>query len=187
MSEVCGHLKEIEKVAPSGPGCVECMAHDGWWVHLRRCATCGHIGCCDSSPNRHARKHAQHEKHHIIQSYEPGEDWLYCFADDLTFDIPCHGRLAQPSSGMEPRPSRQSAGGIERIPGVQTRSAGTPRVMRFDACRILATQDRVQLAQTSPACGREDPSPALQRWVGAQNMIRVPAGTARLNAQCTKL
>lgn len=88
MNTTCKHVDEIKKVAPSGPGCVECMAHDGWWVHLRRCTVCGHIGCCDSSPGKHSRKHAHHESHHIIQSYEPGEDWLYCFADDLTFDIP---------------------------------------------------------------------------------------------------
>jgi hypothetical protein len=63
---------------PSGNGCVECMAApQGWWLHLRRCAECGHIGCCDSSPNQHASKHAAAKGHPIIASFEPGEDWFF--------------------------------------------------------------------------------------------------------------
>jgi hypothetical protein len=63
---------------PSGTGCVECLASpDGWWFHLRRCAECGHIGCCDSSPGQHASKHAAETRHPIIASFEPGEDWFY--------------------------------------------------------------------------------------------------------------
>ena len=69
--------------APSGTGCVECDAVDGWWFHLRRCAQCGHIGCCDSSPNRHASKHARKTSHPVVASAEPGERWLYCFPDEL--------------------------------------------------------------------------------------------------------
>ncbi|WP_412161689.1 UBP-type zinc finger domain-containing protein [Curtobacterium flaccumfaciens] len=64
-------------VPPSGAGCVECDATDGWWLHLRRCAECGHIGCCDSSPSQHASKHADETGHPIVQSYEPGEDWFW--------------------------------------------------------------------------------------------------------------
>jgi len=64
-------------IAPSGTGCVECLASDGWWFHLRRCAGCGHIGCCDSSPSQHASHHAAAEQHPIIQSFEPGEGWFY--------------------------------------------------------------------------------------------------------------
>ena len=75
-------------VAPSGPGCVECEASGGWWVHLRRCAQCGHVGCCDNSPNRHATAHYNATTDHpLVRSYEPGEDWWYCYADDLAFDI----------------------------------------------------------------------------------------------------
>ena len=74
-------------VPPSGPGCVECLAAGGWWFHLRRCAHCGHIGCCDSSPNTHATKHFHATAHPLIQSFEPGEDWLYCYADDLMFEV----------------------------------------------------------------------------------------------------
>jgi hypothetical protein len=63
---------------PSGDGCVECLASpNGWWFHLRRCAECGHIGCCDSSPSQHASKHAAATGHAIIASFEPGEDWFY--------------------------------------------------------------------------------------------------------------
>jgi hypothetical protein len=62
---------------PSGTGCVECLAAGGWWLHLRRCAECGHIGCCDTSPNQHATKHSQTDGHPIIASFEPGETWFY--------------------------------------------------------------------------------------------------------------
>ncbi|MDQ2945578.1 MAG: UBP-type zinc finger domain-containing protein [Acidobacteriota bacterium] len=62
---------------PSGGGCVECLASGGWWFHLRRCAECGHIGCCDSSPSQHASKHAESSGHPIITSVEPGEDWFF--------------------------------------------------------------------------------------------------------------
>ena len=72
-------------VPPSGIGCVECTADGGWWVHLRRCAQCGHIGCCDSSPGRHATKHAHAEGHPIMRSIEPGEDWSWCYVDEVTF------------------------------------------------------------------------------------------------------
>lgn len=64
-------------VAPSGTGCAECEASDGWWFHLRRCAACGHIGCCDSSLSKHATAHAEATGHPIIRSFEPGEDWFY--------------------------------------------------------------------------------------------------------------
>jgi hypothetical protein len=62
---------------PSGPGCVECLASGGWWFHLRRCARCGHVGCCDSSPSQHASRHAFDVRHPIVQSYEPEEDWFW--------------------------------------------------------------------------------------------------------------
>lgn len=68
--------------APSGPGCVECLASGGWWFHLRRCAQCGHVGCCDSSKNRHARKHFQRTGHAIIEAFEPDEHWRWCYVDE---------------------------------------------------------------------------------------------------------
>ncbi|HLZ95848.1 MAG TPA: UBP-type zinc finger domain-containing protein [Candidatus Dormibacteraeota bacterium] len=64
-------------VPPSGDGCVECLAAGGWWLHLRRCAQCGHVGCCDSSPAQHASRHAAEHGHPIVQSFEPGEDWFW--------------------------------------------------------------------------------------------------------------
>jgi hypothetical protein len=68
--------------APSGDGCEECERDGGWWLHLRRCALCGHIGCCDNSPQQHASKHAQATGHPIIASFEPGEDWFYDYRTD---------------------------------------------------------------------------------------------------------
>jgi hypothetical protein len=65
------------KAKPSGTGCVECLASNGWWLHLRRCAECGHIGCCDTSPSQHATKHSEHSGHPVIASFEPGERWFY--------------------------------------------------------------------------------------------------------------
>jgi hypothetical protein len=67
---------------PSGEGCVECLATHGWWLHLRRCAACGHIGCCDSSPSQHASKHAESAGHPIAASFEPGEDWFYDYDNE---------------------------------------------------------------------------------------------------------
>jgi Zn-finger in ubiquitin-hydrolases and other protein len=67
---------------PSGSGCVECDANGGWWVHLRRCAQCGHIGCCDTSPSQHATAHARGSGHPLIQSFEPGEEWFWNYDTD---------------------------------------------------------------------------------------------------------
>jgi hypothetical protein len=64
---------------PSGTGCADCDAAGGWWLHLRRCAQCGHIGCCDSSPAQHASAHAAATGHPVIRSFEPGEDWFWDF------------------------------------------------------------------------------------------------------------
>jgi len=71
----CTHLDEAQDVFPSGDGCVECLASGDRWVHLRLCMTCGHVGCCDSSPNKHATAHYHAEAHPLVTSYEPGEDW----------------------------------------------------------------------------------------------------------------
>ena len=67
---------------PSGTGCAECLATGGWWFHLRRCARCGHIGCCDTSPSQHASKHVRESGHPIIQTFEPDEDWFYDYESD---------------------------------------------------------------------------------------------------------
>ncbi|MEJ7615428.1 MAG: cation:proton antiporter, partial [Pyrinomonadaceae bacterium] len=78
----CGHLGQIRSVLPSAPGCEECLRTGDAWVHLRICMTCGHVGCCDSSKNRHASKHYPQTNHPIIKSIEPGENWAWCFADE---------------------------------------------------------------------------------------------------------
>jgi Zn-finger in ubiquitin-hydrolases and other protein len=71
-------------VGPSGPGCAECSDAEGWWFHLRRCAACGHIGCCDTSPSQHATAHSRESGHAVIASFEPGEEWFYDYrTDDL--------------------------------------------------------------------------------------------------------
>ncbi|HEY6115586.1 MAG TPA: UBP-type zinc finger domain-containing protein [Candidatus Dormibacteraeota bacterium] len=79
----CAHLSSIKDVRPKTPeGCEECLASGDGWVHLRLCMTCGHVGCCDDSKNKHARRHAGGENHPIVRSFEPGENWVYCFVDD---------------------------------------------------------------------------------------------------------
>jgi hypothetical protein len=72
-------------VPPSGVGCLECELTNSWWLHLRRCAACGHVGCCDSSLNRHARAHFHSSGHPIVQSFEPGEDWFYDWRSGAKF------------------------------------------------------------------------------------------------------
>jgi hypothetical protein len=88
-------------VPPSGNGCVECLASGGWWLHLRRCAECGHVGCCDSSPSQHARKHFHDSGHSIAASFEPGEAWFY----DFQMGEMMHGeKLAPPRWHPEDQP-----------------------------------------------------------------------------------
>ena len=86
----CTHLDSIQVDAPSRedvPGCEECLKIGGTWVHLRVCRTCGKVGCCDSSPNQHASKHALADQHPIVTSLEPGEDWSWCYVDEVAFVI----------------------------------------------------------------------------------------------------
>jgi uncharacterized UBP type Zn finger protein len=88
MAELCAHLDQINAVTPtSTQGCSQCMATGDRWMHLRLCLTCGEVGCCDSSPNRHARAHAAAAAHPIVRSFEPGEDWLWCYVDEA-FVVP---------------------------------------------------------------------------------------------------
>ena len=88
MAATCSHLDEILDPPARAEGCEECLAIGSTWLHLRRCMTCGHIGCCDSSPNKHASKHARTDEHPIAQSFEPHEDWLWCYVDEVGFEIP---------------------------------------------------------------------------------------------------
>lgn len=93
--QTCQHLDTITEVAPSDDGCHDCLQIGGQWVHLRLCEACGHVGCCDSSPNRHATAHVRASSHPIVRSFEPGEEWFYCYPDDLLFEL----------SGAPPAPS----------------------------------------------------------------------------------
>jgi uncharacterized UBP type Zn finger protein len=81
--EDCTHLDMIVPVVPSAQGCEDCLKIGDTWVHLRICQICGHVGCCDNSKNKHARKHFHSTSHPIIQSFEPGENWLWCYADEV--------------------------------------------------------------------------------------------------------
>jgi Zn-finger in ubiquitin-hydrolases and other protein len=85
----CSHLDQIQvlDLPEDIPGCEDCLAIGGRWVHLRMCQSCGRIGCCDSSPNRHASKHAGASGHPIVRSAQPGEDWSWCYVDEIAFIV----------------------------------------------------------------------------------------------------
>jgi hypothetical protein len=86
MAQACTHLDQVEVGRPAEvAGCEDCLAIGGRWLHLRVCRTCGRVGCCDSSPNRHATKHAHAQSHPIVTSVQPGETWSYCYLDDAMF------------------------------------------------------------------------------------------------------
>jgi uncharacterized UBP type Zn finger protein len=84
----CTHMDQIRKVKPSAKGCEECLKIHSDWVHLRMCLECGHVGCCDSSVHKHATKHFHATKHPIMRSVEPGEDWGWCYVDEIMLDSP---------------------------------------------------------------------------------------------------
>jgi uncharacterized UBP type Zn finger protein len=87
MAQQCKHLADVRDVAPKTPdGCEECLQTGDEWVHLRLCLQCGHVGCCDDSPNRHATKHFHKTNHPVIRSFEPYEDWGWCFVDQIMFE-----------------------------------------------------------------------------------------------------
>jgi len=106
------HIEGVDaKVKPTGTGCVECLEDHGWWLHLRRCAECGHIGCCDNSPKQHATAHFHETNHPVIASFEPGENWFYNYKTEEFFDGP---PLAAPQSHPEDQPVPGPKG---RVPG----------------------------------------------------------------------
>jgi len=83
MSQECSHLDQIRDVTPGAQGCEDCLRIGGNWVKLRLCLICGHVGCCDNSPHKHATAHFHATGHPIIQSFEPGEDWRWCYVDEV--------------------------------------------------------------------------------------------------------
>ena len=84
----CPHVTALKPVPARTQGCEECLKLGSSWVHLRLCLTCGHVGCCDSSPNGHATKHFAHTTHPVIASFEPGERWAWCYVDQIDLDVP---------------------------------------------------------------------------------------------------
>jgi uncharacterized UBP type Zn finger protein len=101
MATKCSHLDEVHDVKPrTRKGCEDCLKTGGEWVHLRLCLSCGHVGCCDDSPNHHATNHFHETGHPIIRSFEPGEDWGWCYPDELF---------------MEPAPVPRAAKHVPRI------------------------------------------------------------------------
>jgi len=84
----CTHTNSIENVVPRTAGCEECLKSGSWWVHLRLCRECGHVGCCDDSPNRHARAHFEATRHPIIEGYDPPEGWGWCYIDEIEVPLP---------------------------------------------------------------------------------------------------
>jgi hypothetical protein len=82
----CSHTDAIHEVSPSSTGCTRCIEMGDTWVHLRMCMTCGLVGCCDSSKNKHAHRHADEAEHPIARSREPGEDWMWCYVDEVVVD-----------------------------------------------------------------------------------------------------
>lgn len=84
----CKHFNRLHPVTPSAQGCEDCLKIGASWVHLRMCLVCGHVGCCDSSPNKHASKHFHETTHPVMRSVEPGESWAWCFVDEVVEDLP---------------------------------------------------------------------------------------------------
>jgi hypothetical protein len=104
---VQGHIDP--SVPPSSDGCQECLADDGWWLHLRRCALCGHVGCCDSSVGQHTTAHFEATGHPVVRSFEPGEDWFYDYRTGEFLNGP---HLAPPLSHPEDQPTPGPAGKV---------------------------------------------------------------------------
>ena len=100
MAKTCTHLNTIKDVTPSSTGCEDCLRMGGRWLHLRLCMACGHVGCCDQSPNRHATKHLHAAQHPIIEGYDPPAGWGWCYVDEVMFDL---GDDTTPQWGPIPR------------------------------------------------------------------------------------
>jgi len=90
MAATCTHLDHVHvtQLPASVAGCEDCLASGGKWLHLRICLECGKVGCCDDSPNRHASRHAMADSHPIIRSLQPGEEWSWCFIDEIPMVLP---------------------------------------------------------------------------------------------------
>lgn len=85
-SSGCAHVEQVRDVTPSAEGCEDCLAIGDTWFHLRLCLHCGHMGCCDTSKNKHATKHFHETGHAIVRSAQPGEEWAWCYVDEIFFE-----------------------------------------------------------------------------------------------------
>ena len=100
MAKGCTHIAGIRDVTPSALGCEECLKSGSVWLHLRICRSCGHVGCCDDSPNKHATKHFHATGHPVIEGYDPPEGWGWCYVDEVLFDL---SNRKTPHNGPIPR------------------------------------------------------------------------------------
>ena len=99
-SKACTHIAGIRDVTPSALGCEECLKIGSPWLHLRICRSCGHVGCCDDSPNKHATAHFHATGHPVIDGYDPPEGWGWCYVDEVLFDL---SKRKTPHNGPIPR------------------------------------------------------------------------------------
>ena len=147
MPDGCPHERQVQEVKPSARGCEECLKIGSPWLHLRLCRTCGHVGCCDDSPNRHATAHYHATRHPVIEGYDPPEGWGWCYIDEVFLDL---SDRATPQWGPIPRYYRAASGlvGEARIPVAATPlGRAVEEVPQRDeigrAARILARIGRV--------------------------------------------
>jgi len=145
MSGECTHTDTIRDVTPSALGCEECLKIGSPWVHLRLCRTCGHVGCCDDSPNRHATKHFHQTRHPIIEGYDPPEGWGWCYIDEIMLDL-------------SDRATPQNGGAVIPLVGLRLER---PFLFRLDRARRQPGEGRIDLV--GAMCTREKPLPS-NRW-----------------------
>ncbi|HWV38217.1 MAG TPA: UBP-type zinc finger domain-containing protein [Vulgatibacter sp.] len=112
----CRHLSQIRHVGPRAAGCEECLATGQEWVSLRLCLSCGHVGCCDSSPGRHARAHHEQSKHPIIRSFGAGDDWAWCYPDESFLDTEAIDQALEAGHRHECRRLAAEAADLEIVP-----------------------------------------------------------------------
>ena len=99
----CEHVGELDlTLAPTSDGCETCLREGTTWVSLRMCQSCGHVGCCDSSPNRHATAHAGSSGHPVVRSFEPDENWFYCYPEQVLFEVEAAPSAPSHSTRMSP-------------------------------------------------------------------------------------
>jgi hypothetical protein len=155
MPEECTHADAIHDVTPSALGCEECLKIGSPWVHLRLCRTCGHVGCCDDSPNRHATKHFHATRHPSIEGYDPPEGWGWCYIDEVMLDL---SDRATPHNGPSPAfiETRRMPDRPGSRPAAEFGSAGVDE-------GIVGTANDIAMGRTSRFC-RASANSRLRRF-----------------------